>query len=399
MQANTFFQATTGANNSFWKLQNLYANLPLSEKDKRKWLEIRKSDKTFALIALHNPGLRDNLPRNSHQLSKEIALPISRETQQFETILGNLETFMSQNPTASFTDFLCLDKKTGAATTLDLFSLAVPTAATNRAAASELDPIKRLESASHKKETLSEKCWHAFLVFKELQKITGYRKQAALYAEYLLEGIEKQLVSFPLVVLNAYSEAKHSKEKTFVGRRMGFAGFEEISKEQFLQTLALHLEKTYTELITFYRTSIRYEQMDVASRIRINYLIDRSFYLPKVKENGFSNQNEALRALCTLGGLRSEDMKKEGALLLSELLETEGLLVRGELSDAMEWVVNVSQSVPKWSQFNRMPFADKPIVSERVVSQQAICEPEILVKPKQTSKNKSQVFQNSLLWV
>lgn len=400
MQLNASNLSSHAADETYAKLCRLFAHLPLSDKDKRKWAEARKSDKLLALIALHNPGLRDNLPRNSQQLSKEIALPVSRENQQFDTLMGNLDAFLAQNPKALFSDFLCLDKKTGSATTLDLFSLSMAAEPLNKGVPSELEELKSLEKHYSAAMSISEKMWHAFVVFKQLQKTPGYKKQGALYAEFLFSSLERQLISFPLVVLNTYNWVKHTKEKTFAGRRAGFAGFEEINKEDFLQNFNTILDKTYTELISFYRSIIRFEQLDVYSKIRINFLIDQGFALPQIKENGFTLQNEAVRALCTYGGLRTEDMKKEGALLLAEVLENQMWLVRSEEGDTMDWVINLSQKETHWSQYNRMPFIEKAKFPITTVEEVVAIVPEPDLKPNRAKEQQPQpTVQNSLLWI
>ncbi|MCO6494493.1 MAG: hypothetical protein J5I91_02290 [Bacteroidetes bacterium] len=343
----------------FEHLKRLFVNLPLSEKEKAKWVELRRDKKILSLIALHNPGLRESLQKYTFNTNQEETLPVSRESQSFETILGNLNTFINQNKHASFVEFLTLGKKSNMASTLNLFSVSKEE---NSFHLKEKDiiTIREIENQLKEQTDIADKIWSSFLVFKQLtESKSGLKKHGCMFAEYILKDDERNLLNFPLLLWEAYNNTKVHKEKTYSGRRTPITGFEEITREIFLETAIKLIEGNTQNLVTYFKKQIHFESLDIESKIRVNFLIDREFRLPnKIYENGFSKSNALLKSLCIHGGLRKDDLKKEGALLLAELLEAESFITKSQDSN-IEWVINISyNSKPlKFSKYNNLSLA------------------------------------------
>lgn len=344
-------------NKQFAYLKQLYENLPLSEKEKSKWVELRRGKKILSLIALHNPGLRDSLQQYTINTNREETIPVSRESQTFETLLGNLNNFINQNKHSDFVEFLNLGKRSSVATTLNLFSIANEEQCNTQLGTDDVTFIQEIENKTKEPIVIADKIWLSFLVFKQLiANKTGINKYGCLFAEFILKNEEKNLLNFPLLVWESFNKVKSSKEKSFAGKRFGSISFNDITQDIFLETAVRLIEGNIHNLLNYFRTKIKIESQDVESKIRINFLIDRAFQLPeKIYQNGFSKTHHLLKTLCMNGGLRKEDVKSEGGLLLAELLESESFLVQTQ-NTKMEWVVNVSYGAKpcRFSQFNNI---------------------------------------------
>ena len=362
-------------NKQFAYLKLLYENLPLSEKEKTKWVELRRGKKILSLIALHNPGLRESLQKYTFSTTQEETLPVSRESQSFETLLSNLNTFINQNRKSSFVDFLNLGKKSDTVSTLNLFTLTQENNLDCFLEEQDATFIKDIENKIEEQQDIANKLWLSFLVFRQLtESKSGLKKHGCLFAEYSLPGNEKNLFNFPLLVWEAYNHTKTHKERTYSGKRTPVTGFEEITREIFIETALKLVEGNTKNLIAFFRKQAKFDTLNIESKIRINYLVDKAFVLPnKIYENGFSKNHALLKTLCLHGGFRKEDMKKDGSLLLAELLESESFLTKLQ-DNSMEWVVNISaNSKPcKFSQFNNLDIvlkAEKSSDSELIAEE------------------------------
>jgi len=160
-------------------LKQLFLNLPFAEKDKKKWYDARRTEKIFALIALHNPGLRENLPKNSKNFGRELTLPVSRESQSFETLLSNYESYLQQTKKGTFETFLTLGKgakKNGDSFTMDLFSLATEASQKSELVEEDIATVKNFEKELESKDCFSGKLWTSFFAFKFLVNKSSVRK-------------------------------------------------------------------------------------------------------------------------------------------------------------------------------------------------------------------------------
>lgn len=329
------------------ELKQLYHRLPLAERQKKQWLENKRKQKLFCIAAVNNPAIKEFvLAEVSNTPSKQLTLNLGREIQGIETLLFNLESMCLQEK-KTFASYVKIGKqnaeKTISSGALDLFSSAVGPMEHY----SNFTELKVLHESEKKTNINVDKLEDALIwsynLFQELFLATGYKKYACLFLDFVLQK-DAHLINFPFALLKAHESMEKTRMQTFVGKRSASIELTEVPLAKVEEMLESILEQSILELKRFYRESISFEEMPIEQKVRVNYIFENSFHLPLVEEHGFTMEHELYKMLCKQGGIKKQDLQKEGVLLFAELLENIRFLQKTNSEDFV-WLINVGYGV------------------------------------------------------
>jgi len=325
----------------------LYYRLPLAERQKKQWLENKRKQKLFCIAAVNNPAIKEIvLAEVSHSPSKQLTINLGREIQGIETLVFNLESMCLQEK-KTFVSYVKIGKqnaeKTVSSGALDLFSSAESTME-QYSNFTELKVLHSLEKeAAINVDKMEEALTWSYKLFQELFLATGYKKYACLFLDFVLQK-DAHLINFPFALLKAQESMEKTRMQTFVGKRSSAIELTDVPLSKIEEMLEAILEENINELKRFYRDTISYEEMPVEQKVRINYIFENSFHLPLVEDHGFSSEHELYKMLCIQGGIKKQDLQKEGVLLFAELLENIRFLQKTNTEDFV-WLINVGYGI------------------------------------------------------
>jgi hypothetical protein len=331
----------------FLELKQLYYRLPLAERQKKQWLENKRKQKLFCIAAVNNPAIKEIvLAEVSHSPSKQLTINLGREIQGIETLVFNLESMCLQEK-KTFVSYVKIGKqnaeKTVTSGALDLFSSAESTME-QYSNFTELKVLHSLEKeAAINVDKMEEALTWSYKLFQELFLATGYKKYACLFLDFVLQK-DAHLINFPFALLKAQESMEKTRMQTFVGKRSSAIELTDVPLSKIEEMLESILEENINELKRFYRDTISYEEMPVEQKVRINYIFENSFHLPLVEDHGFSSEHELYKMLCIQGGIKKQDLQKEGVLLFAELLENIRFLQKTNTEDFV-WLINVGYGI------------------------------------------------------
>jgi hypothetical protein len=327
-------------NKLFQYTEKLFRQLPVSLKEKRVWLSKRRSEKVFSLAIFQNEKLKNIVVSDKKFFISEQQLPVTKEAQQFESLLTNLEHYLkTQNE--GFVNFIYQGKKqneTSRTGTLDLFShLQVSADSTGSLAKEKESKLKKLdEHAKTYTGDFYSVIDNALLVYNELNNEKGFKKYSCLYPDYILNG-KGSLFNFTKILQKKELKGKESKSsfKQVQNKdlQLNFQNWEELAIDE--------LNSVISELRDLYKNAVNFEQLSVKDKIRLNYLFDNAFEIPEIDNLGFDYNHPAVVELCSKGKLDISNTKIEGIGLISELLESKGFLTKAE-SNKNEYQIDLT---------------------------------------------------------
>jgi hypothetical protein len=347
-------------NQKFELLNACFANMPLENKPKREWLAKKRREKIFALIVLNNPGLRENAIKNYMQICKDKTFAVGRETQIFDNLLNNLEAFRNDKK-GSYYDFITFGRQVNQNALPDLFQMLNPDNSKQDVEASELKEIKKIVETS-KSQKLSAICSTSFELSKQLYQCQGLKKYGCLFPDFSIPNHDAvNLFNFPLALLIAYEETKQEIAKSNPGKRISEISFNSISFPKLVKAAIQIVELTFSQLKQFYKKQIAFNALDIESKIRVNFMLDRGFSFPSnVVNKGFDLKKGLFKVLCEKGAISVQQSNVEINMLALELLETERLVNRIIVDGQITYFVNVADfERSKWEKYNRMPKISK----------------------------------------